>query len=350
MKHVLAGAMLLGSMGCTAVNVHDNTQTVEGTYDAETRYDMAAFQGIFGGLAGQWRQPDVAISSAIVGQVTASYGATVGAAFKSAYGATLSSEIQSYLASEAPPWVTTLSGKLDLVDTQMKTLDVQTTMLLTQNDDSINATQIFNGIAIFDDPNCRGSGALVCDQMEINAQNLLDSEYPVEILSSDYTATRQSDALSIGSASVDFNYGRLGLYILANQILPDQPTEKVGLRDVVMGAINCRGLAGRLAGPDDTLGVDIAGVEVGLSLNDLIGNCEEGVFAQVNNFVDGFNVPLGMDLGGSARILDTNRDGAVDQITDGQLNGDMNLARVNGQSDDGAVSAQFIGFRVGDLP
>ena len=87
-----------------------------------------------------------------------------------------------------------------------------------------------------------------------------------------------------------------------------------------------------------------------MSLNDLIGNCQDGVFAQVNGFVDGFNVPLGMDMGGTARVIDTNRDGAVDQLTDGQLAGDMNLALTGGQTDGGPVSAQFVGFRVGDLP
>ncbi|MEZ4459763.1 MAG: hypothetical protein R3E66_08530 [bacterium] len=351
MRSVFIVAVAIAATGCTAANVHDTTQTVEGAYDAETRYDMSSFQGLFAGLAGQWRQPDIAISSAITGQVSANYGSTIAAAFTRVYGAQLQNDIRAYLNEETPPWVMGLGGKLDKVDTQMKTLDVQTSMLLSQDEaQNINATQIFNGIAVFRDPDCRDSGAIVCDQLEISSQSLLDSEYPVEILSADYVASRQAETLNIDDASVDFNYGRLGLYILANQILPDEPTEQVGLRDVVMGAINCRGLAGRLAGSDDTLGVDVAGVNVGLSLNDLIGNCQDGVFAQVNGFVDGFNVPLGMDMGGTARVIDTNRDGAIDQLTDGQLAGDMNLALTGGQTDGGPVSAQFVGFRVGDLP
>lgn len=350
MRRWILVVLAVAGSGCTAMPVHDVTQTVDGTYDAETRYDMQSFQGIFGGLAGQWRQPDIAITDAIKGHVSASYGSTIGSAFAQVYGAQLQRDVRAYLTQETPSWVMGLSDKLDLVDVQMKTLDVQTTMLLAEQEEAISATQIFNGIAVFEDPNCRGSGALVCDQIEISGQSLLDSEYPVEILSSDYTATRLEDTMNIGSASVDFNYGRLGLYILANQILPDEPTEQVGFRDVVMGAINCRGLAGRLAGEDDMLGVDVAGVEVGLSLNDLIGNCQDGVFGQVNGFVDRFNVPLGMDMGGSARLVDANRDGSVDQITEGAMAGEMNAALLGGQASEGAVSAQFVGFRVGDLP
>lgn len=346
--YIFALAALLSS-GCTAMNVHDASQTVDGTYDAETRYDMAAFQGIFGGLAGQWREPDIAITEAIQGQVRTNYGQTVGNAFVQFYGAQLKQDVRGYLSEETPGWVMGLSGKLDQVDTQMKTIDMQTTMLLVENDTTINATQIFNGIAVFRDPNCRDSGAVVCDQMEISGQSLLDSEYPVEILSADYEAERQNDTMNIGAASVDLNYGRLGLYLLANQILPDEPTEKVGFRDVVMGAINCRGLAGRLAGDNGSLGVNVGGVEVGLSLNDLIGNCQDGVFGQVNGFVDRFNVPLGMAMAGSARLVDTNRDGAIDQLTDGAMSGDMNLSILAGQSDQGPVDAQFVGFRVGDL-
>ena len=78
--YIFALAALLSS-GCTAMNVHDASQTVDGTYDAETRYDMAAFQGIFSGLAGQWREPDTAITEAIQAQVRTNYGQTVGNAF-----------------------------------------------------------------------------------------------------------------------------------------------------------------------------------------------------------------------------------------------------------------------------
>jgi len=169
------------------------------------------------------------------------------------------------------------------------------------------------------------------------------------VLSSRYTAVDQGDAVALESHSLDFNYGRLGLYLLTNLILPDDPTEGVGLRDVVLAAINCRGLAGRIAGDDGVLGVNVGGVNVGLSLSDLIGNCEDSVFGVTTRFVDRFNAPVAMALKGAAQIVDTNRDGRIDQLNAGSVDGDMTYETVLGQSGEGPVSGLFTGFRVGDL-
>ena len=353
MKHHLPILLLMtvtAASGCQRLGVSEYEDTAEGAYDAEARYDMSTFAGVFSNLAPQWRQPDQIIHGQILGRINSQYGSTVGSAFASIYGNTLQQDITSYLNAEAPPWVMQMGPKMDEVDAQMKTVDIQNTMLLAETaQGQLKVTQIWNGIAVLDNPNCPETGALTCDQIQVGSQDLLDAEYPVEIVSTEYTATELDNSLNLDAHSVDLNYGRLGLYLLTNQILPDDPTEGVGLRDVALGAINCRGLAGRLAGDDDTYGVTVAGVEVGLSLSDLVGNCEEGVFSSVNSFVDKFDVPLGMDLQGSARMVDLNRDGKIDQLTGGTVDGNMNVQLLSGQSQEGPVNGKFVGFRVGDI-
>lgn len=347
----LVFVMMVASMGCQQLPVRSVQDSLEGSYDTESRYDMSTFSGIFGGLAGEWRQPDQLIYNQITGRVATDYGSTSAAAFETIYGARLQADIQDYLANETPPWVMQIGGRLDQVDAQMKTVDLQTTMLMTEPEpDAIEATQIWNGVAFFKEPACRDSSAITCDQFQLSSEELLDAEYPVEVLSSDFTATAQNREMQMNAHSLDFNYGRLGLYLLVNQILPDNPTEGVGLRDVALGAINCRGLAGRITDEQGALGVDVGGTTIGISLNDLVGDCQSGVLASVNGFVDRFEVPVGMDLTGSAQLVDTNRDGKIDQFTSGQVGGDMALQLLNGQAEEGPVSGQFIGFRVGDLP
>ncbi len=348
----LAGVVLAAGVltGCQQLPVRSTPRTIAGTYDVETRYDLSAFEGSFANFAPGWQQPDRLIHQQIVGSVRANYSSTVANAFVAVYGDTLQNDITSYLNEEAPPWVMGLGPAMGDVDKQMSTVDMQTAWLVTDGDvGDMEATQIFNGVAVFEDPSCPGSGAITCDQIQLNSQELLDAEYPVEILSSRYGVQDNGQSLGLESHNLEFNYGRLGLYYLTNLILPDSPTESVGLRDVALGAINCRGLAGRLAGDAGNLGVDVGGVTVGLSLNDLIGDCEEGVFGTVNGFVDQFNAPLDMNLAGSADVLDTNRDGSIDQLTGGSVEGDMAVELATGQAEEGPVSGLFTGFRVGDV-
>jgi hypothetical protein len=336
-----------GLIGCQPMNASTIQQEVEGPYDTESRYDMSSFSGIFGQIAGQWVTPDALITNRIVGQVESQYGSSVASTFRSILGQSIQTEINSYVSGRAP-WVYQVSSGLNKVDAQMKTLDVQTTMLVVEDGTNYKATQTWNGISLFDDPSCRDSGGIGCSQTSFDTASLLDSEYPVEIISSDYVAQVDRDQMNIESGSLDFNYGRLGLVMLTNQLLPAQASEGVGFREVVLGAVNCRGMAGRLA-DKGMLGVDIAGVDVGVSLNDVIGNCEDGVLGQVNGFVDLFEVPVGMSLTGQARLHDVDFDGQIDQINEGSLGGTMALQKL-GVSEEGPVSGQFIGFRVGDIP
>ncbi len=342
--------LMLVSVGCQGLTPHTVERDVTGAYDVESRYKLEKFEGVFTGLAGKWSEPDKAIGSQIQANVRADFGNTIGDAFVSIYGAQLQNDITSYMNEEAPPWVLNLKSSLDGVDKQLATIDMQQAWLISEKEDlnGLEATQIFDGVAVFADPDCRGSGALMCDQIEVNSETLLNAEYPIEILSSRYDVTDNNDSIALKANQVNFNYGRLGLYYLTNLILPDDPDEGLTLRDVALGAINCRGLASRLAGDDGVYGVDVLGTSIGISLNDLIGNCQDGVFGTVNNFVDGFSAPMKMDLNGNSKTFDVNRDGQVDQITGGTVEGDMNVQLFSGQSQEGPVSGFFDGFRVGE--
>lgn len=348
----LFGLALLASfaMACEGLPVREVRQTLEGAYDVETRYDMKTIAGTFSGFAGQWARPDEAIHQEIIAGVRANHGAQIANTFESVYGNKLQQDITGYLNEQAPPWVMNLENSLEGVDKQLRTVDMQASWLFVEKEDGrVEATQIWNGFSVYEDADCPDSDAILCNQLQITSEELLEAEYPVEVISSTYDAVDQGETVALESHSLEFSYGRLGLYLLTNLILPDGKTEGVGLRDVVLAAINCRGLAGRIAGDDGTLGVNVGGVNVGISLSDLIGNCEESVFGMTTRFVDRFNAPVAMDLSGAAQIIDTNRDGRIDQLTSGNVGGNMALTTFNGQAEEGPVDGLFTGFRVGDV-
>ncbi len=347
---LIAATLALTTTACTGLTPREVQQSLEGAYDVESRYDMTTIAGMFGGFAGGWARPNQAIHDEIIGAVGLQYGSEVAAGFKSVYGTKLMTDINAHLNEAAPPWVMNLQSSLSGVDKQLKTVDMQANWLFVEKDTGeIEATQIFAGVSVFEDPDCPGSAALLCNQIEVTSAELLDSEYPVQVLSSTYVAKDLGKTMSLESHSLDFSYGRLGLYLLTNLILPDNPTEGVGLRDVVLASINCRGLAGRVGG-ENGLSVNVAGINVGLSLADLIGNCEDSVFGITTRFVDRFDAPLSMNLAGTGGIVDLNRDGRIDELNAGSVAGELELTTLfNGQTEDGPVDGLFTGFRVGDL-
>lgn len=347
----LLALLAMVSVGCDGFPVYEQRRVIEGAYDTETRYDLETMAGALTSSVQSWEAPELIIRDKILARFESRYGAQIAGLVSDTYGNWITTQIRTHIQDLAPAWVLQLPSALSVVDLQMKRVDVQTSMLLAeQADGSIKATQIWNGISVFRDPSCREKGNLNCEQIGISIQELLDAEYPIELASAAFTGTPQGDALSIGAHAINFNYGRLALYLMTNLVLPDEPGAGLQIRDVVLAAINCRGVAGRLAGEDDVLGWNIAGFDVGVSLNELIGSCEDGVFGMVNGFIDQFNVPLNMNLSGSLTLLDANSDGTIDQLVTRDLGGQVKASLITGQEREGPVSGQLTGFRVGALP
>lgn len=360
---LLISVSLLGlsSSACEYLNINlgqrsntplENTHEIQGSYDAETRYDMQTLTGTLVGSVESWTEPELAIKNAIVSNIKKNYGAQTSQAILSLYGDWIGQEIVGHIQDVSPAWVRALPNALTVVDAQLNMVDVQTSMLITkQTDGSYKTTQIWNGLSVFRDPECRAHGGLNCEQISISFKDLLDAEYPIEIVSSDFTAHEaRRNQLEMQAHEIKFNYGRLALYIMTNLVLPDKPGAGLQLRDVLLAAINCRGLAGRLAGDNGVLGWNIGGVQVGISFNDLIGSCQEGVFGMIHGFVDQFHVPLSMTIKGQLELMDTDLDGRIDRLVTEQIDGALNALLIGGKTHNGPVHAKMTGWRVGDLP
>ncbi|MBA2664053.1 MAG: hypothetical protein H0U74_17315 [Bradymonadaceae bacterium] len=349
-RAALVGLGLIAT-SCGPMQPHEYTTSVAGAYDTTSRYDMGAASGMLQSSASSWSSPEVAIVKSIIDTVRSSFGQDAANGVSNYYGETLQRDVRGYLLAESPPWAMNISEQLGRVDDQLKTVDIQGSWLVAEKQGGqYEVTQIWSGISVFKNPSCRSGGSLLCEQFHFSTESLLEAEYPIEIISSRAGAIASGQALVVDAHQVEFNYGRLGLYMLINQLLPNRADEGgIGVRDVALAAVNCRGLAGRLAGDDDVLGWEFGGTRIGLSLSQLVGSCEEGVFGSVNRFVDNFNLPLKMDLSGSAQMVDTTRDGKINRLDNGQLSGAMNLASGRSNAREGDVSGEFTAYRVGSF-
>ncbi len=367
----------LSVVSCLPMDAREHKTTVEGTYDFSARYDMSVAAGALQSTAGSWVSPDDAIVNSILGLVKSGFGEDVAAAVSSNYGSTLRRDVRGYMSSSSPSWVMGLSSQVGLVDDQLKTVDIRGSWHVAavagqdnagqenagqENAGEENAgedqsglgreyevTQMWSGISVFKNPACRSGGSLLCEQFHISTETLLDSEYPLEIVSSRARVRTTGENLNVAAHNIELNYGRLGLYLLINQLFPDKAAESIGARDIALAAVNCRGLAGRLTGKDDVLGWDVLGVRVGLSLNQLVGSCEDSVFGSVNGLVDKFNLPLQMNLSGNARLVDSARQGQIDRIDQGKMSGAMTMPMGRSETRQGSVQGDFTAFRVGSF-
>ncbi len=361
-RMVLAGAALWLT-SCLPMEAREATLDVEGAYDFSARYDMSVAAGALQSSVSGWVSPDETIVNSILGLVKSGFGEDVAQVVSSNYGSTLRRDVRNYLSSSSPSWVMNMSQQVGLVDEQLKVVDIQGSWHIAavegeemedENGFTVRAreyevTQMWNGISVFKNPACRAGGGLLCEQFHISAESLLDSEYPLEIVSSRARVQTSGEMLSVDAHQIELNYGRLGLYLLVNQLFPDKSTESVGVRDIALAAVNCRGLAGRLTGSDDVLGWEVAGVRVGLSLSQLVGSCEDSVFGSVNRLVDGFNLPLQMNLSGNARMVDTSRQGQITRIDQGKMSGAMQMPMGRSETRQGSVKGDFTAFRVGSF-
>ncbi len=334
---------LLGSGG-----VGDPSIVVSGSYDAQARYDMESASGAITQSAAAYAAPDARIRDAIVDSFSLVHSSAVGDEVASLYGDYLAGEVRSYLGGAAP-WVLGLDQQIQAVDGRLSALDVKMGVLLVERaDGALEATQIWEGISVLDDPSCVGDS---CATIEFTTESLLGAEYPVEIASSQILATPSfGGGYVMESHQVSFNYGRLGLYMLIDSVLPDDGDDtNIGLRDVALAAVNCRGLAQHLTGQDRVLGWNIGGVQVGLSFRDVVGACQEGIFASVNEVVDQFSVPLTLDLSGPLATTDEDGDGTIDVISSDAITGDLSASLPGGDGRDGPITGFMTGYRVGDL-
>ncbi len=322
---------------------------VAGSYDAQARYDMSSASGAITQSAAAYVAPDARIRDALVGAFSQVHSSAVGDEVAGLYGDYLAGEVRSYMGGVAP-WVLDLDQHIQSVDGRLAGLDVKMGVLVVERaDGALDVTQIWEGISVLDDPSCTDGES--CATIEFTTQELLGSEYPVEIASSEIFATPAfGGGYVMEDHQVSFNYGRLGLYLLVDTVLPDDGDDtSINLRDVALAAVNCRGLAQHLTGQDRVLGWNIGGVEVGLSFRDVVGACEEGIFATVNDVVDQFSVPITLDLSGPLATIDEDGDGRIDVISSDAIAGDLSATLPGGGGKGGPVSGVMTGYRVGDL-
>jgi hypothetical protein len=162
------------------------------------------------------------------------------------------------------------------------------------------------------------------------------------LLRGDWTGRILSyNTLQIDRYPIDFNYGRLILFILENYIFPiliDEPAP-VSLEDVLFSIINCDAFADFITGSDGEICV------IGcISHDDIEGFCEGAVSLVFGTFFNAFVTSLSfdsvIDLRGTCTLVNDDTDLDVEFLEDGQYLGTI---YVDGEGS--PFSSDFIGQR-----
>lgn len=136
------------------------------------------------------------------------------------------------------------------------------------------------------------------------------------------------DRLDIDRHPIDFQYGRLILYVLEHLVLPritGRPAP-VTLADLMASIINCDGLGDAIAGGPGrcrcALGACICDADIEGFCRTFIDFAFGGLF---RSFVNALSFDAVLDIRGSVTLQNLNDDLAVDALTDGQYIGNINV-------------------------
>lgn len=133
------------------------------------------------------------------------------------------------------------------------------------------------------------------------------------------------DRLDIDRHPIDFEYGRLILYVLEYLVLPAITGDPgpVTLRDLMSAILNCAGIGDAIAGDGDcicALGACICDDDIEGFCDDFIGLVFGPLF---RGFVEGLSFDAVLDIRGSATMINRDENLAVDALVEGDYIGNM---------------------------
>lgn len=163
------------------------------------------------------------------------------------------------------------------------------------------------------DPDC-GRLPIVLDEVDLG------------LLRGDWTGRVVGyDRLDIDRHPIDFEYGRLILYVLEYIVLPALVGEDgpITLEDLMSRILNCAGIGDFIAGDGDclcALGACVCDTDIEGFCEDFIGLVFGPIF---RGFVEGLSFDAVLDIRGSATMINRDANLAVDAMVDGEYIGNM---------------------------
>lgn len=135
------------------------------------------------------------------------------------------------------------------------------------------------------------------------------------------------DRLDIDRHPIDFEYGRLILFVLENLVLPAITGDPgpVTLQDLMERIIGCEALGNAIIGDGNCLcafGACVCDTDVEGFCSDFISFAFGGLF---RGFVESLSFDAVLDIRGSVTLRNVNEDLAVDALEDGEYIGNINI-------------------------
>ncbi len=176
-----------------------------------------------------------------------------------------------------------------------------------------------------------------CDRIQIQI-----TDGSLGLLRGDWTGRVLSyNQLTIDRHAVDFNYGRLILFILDNFLFPAITGEPapVSLEDVFSSIVNCEGFGEMITGSDGEICV------IGcITAEDLEGFCDGAISLVFGTLFEGFVGSLSFDsvleMRGSCTLVNEDTDLEVESLSEGEYTGTINIG-----SSSSPFNSTFVGQR-----
>ncbi len=235
--------------------------------------------------------------------------------------------MNNWLLNESPDWVqdffvigqdlTQIIGRLTL----LANLRIAKVM----NEQTVNGQENWVGLALYWRLGCPDQGDPDydpdCGRLDLTLEDIQNTQFPLDLITGHWVGNINNfDRLSIDPHGIQLNYGRLILFVINEILLPWINPNYHSLTDLVLGVVNCQGLANGIVG--DLLS------NLGVDRDDVRDFCTNSITTIVNPIimiVYGLGADSNLRLYGYATLVDHDDNLVVDEIVDGAFVGHIEM-------------------------
>jgi len=245
--------------------------------------------------------------------------------------------ITNWILNSSPSWLKDffkIGGDMIKTITHLEMLsDLRLSKL--NNNFTMQGDQYWHGLVLYWKFGCDPASPDYdqCGRIPLDLDALNDPMFPTTLLGGKFTAHLiDFDGLLIDQHAIKLNYGELVLYVLDDIIISGITGGKAhSLKEVAHLWLDCAGISTGILG-------QIASVFGGTQadIENICNTAVDFVTGFATNWIDNLSLDTEMSINGSAKLVDSNCDLAIEEITKG-----VNTGFVQGNSSQAAITGDF---------
>ena len=321
-------------------NHYDFTDAIPGTVGDVIRNIDALFNDTGNWLIDRIQDGIQLFASSVLGFVGDLLGRAVNWVVDRFFQDVLANAIDNWIDSSAPDWLKDffVIGR-DLLQV-VNNLEVLSLMTFDKvaSDFRLAGETTWAGVALYWRIDCEEGDPPTCGRHEFRIEQLLDTEYPLEIVWARFGArVVPYNGLKLDQHDINLQYGRLILFVLNEMLLPRIANGARSITDALLNAFDCEDLARSMTGDDGVWGVCLPdwafGQCIGVEDDDIKGWCEGAarlLGGMAADLIGGLAIDSRLTLAGECKMFEDNQDLLVDRLEDGTWTGTVRVGADQG--------------------